>query len=206
MCNYKLINKASSCSKGGIKREGESCTLNNNCTYPNCKEEHICSKVVIDGFDYYVSDSIGKAGDKLYLLIDSLLGKAGDIITVLSTRNGHTDIIKANGDKHWFACSTEYQREWNWKKIIATNNPSIDIPKVVNEVKELALENFDLSLEDWVNGYNKSQETHPYNEEDMIEFWIETHNIIMAQSGKSFTPKELLQIWKEQRTKTIYYE
>ena len=23
-----------------IKREGESCTLNNNCTYPNCKELH----------------------------------------------------------------------------------------------------------------------------------------------------------------------
>ena len=21
-----------------IKREGESCTLNNNCTYPSCKE------------------------------------------------------------------------------------------------------------------------------------------------------------------------
>ncbi len=25
------------CNKNGIKREGESCTLNNNCTYPNCK-------------------------------------------------------------------------------------------------------------------------------------------------------------------------
>jgi hypothetical protein len=24
------------CSKIGIKREGESCTLNNNCIYPNC--------------------------------------------------------------------------------------------------------------------------------------------------------------------------
>ncbi len=27
----------SKCNKNGIKREGESCTLNNNCTYPNCK-------------------------------------------------------------------------------------------------------------------------------------------------------------------------
>lgn len=25
------------CNKNGIKREGESCTLNNNCIYPNCK-------------------------------------------------------------------------------------------------------------------------------------------------------------------------
>lgn len=24
------------CSKNGIKRKGESCTLNNNCTYPKC--------------------------------------------------------------------------------------------------------------------------------------------------------------------------
>jgi hypothetical protein len=27
------------CSKNGIKREGESCTLNNNCIYPNCMKE-----------------------------------------------------------------------------------------------------------------------------------------------------------------------
>jgi|LakMenEpi03Aug12_release.lakeMendotaPanAssembly.Ray.scaffolds.fasta_scaffold3954843_1 hypothetical protein len=26
------------CSKNGIKREGESCTLNNNCIYPDCME------------------------------------------------------------------------------------------------------------------------------------------------------------------------
>src|SRR5688500_17579677 len=24
------------CSKNGVKREGESCTLNNNCIYPKC--------------------------------------------------------------------------------------------------------------------------------------------------------------------------
>ncbi len=24
------------CNKNGIKKEGESCTLNNNCIYPNC--------------------------------------------------------------------------------------------------------------------------------------------------------------------------
>ena len=27
-----------------IKREGESCTLNNNCTYPNCKIETFNTK------------------------------------------------------------------------------------------------------------------------------------------------------------------
>ena len=24
------------CSKHGVKKEGESCTLNNNCIYPKC--------------------------------------------------------------------------------------------------------------------------------------------------------------------------
>jgi hypothetical protein len=28
-------NQSITCS--GVKREGESCTKNNNCTYPNCK-------------------------------------------------------------------------------------------------------------------------------------------------------------------------
>lgn len=27
------------CNKNGIKREGESCSLNNNCIYPDCMEE-----------------------------------------------------------------------------------------------------------------------------------------------------------------------
>ena len=26
------------CSKNGVKKEGESCTLNNNCIYPKCLE------------------------------------------------------------------------------------------------------------------------------------------------------------------------
>jgi len=31
-----LRDKEYNCSKNGIKREGESCTLNNNCIYPKC--------------------------------------------------------------------------------------------------------------------------------------------------------------------------
>jgi hypothetical protein len=27
------------CNKNGIKKEGESCTLNNNCIYPNCMKK-----------------------------------------------------------------------------------------------------------------------------------------------------------------------
>ena len=27
------------CNRNGIKKEGESCTLNNNCIFPNCQQE-----------------------------------------------------------------------------------------------------------------------------------------------------------------------
>ena len=29
------------CIKNGIKREGESCTLNNNCIYPKCTVQEV---------------------------------------------------------------------------------------------------------------------------------------------------------------------
>lgn len=32
----KTLENEQQCSKNGIKREGESCTLNNNCIYPKC--------------------------------------------------------------------------------------------------------------------------------------------------------------------------
>lgn len=36
------------CSKNGIKKEGESCSLNNNCTYPDCLEKNFTEKDMID--------------------------------------------------------------------------------------------------------------------------------------------------------------
>ena len=103
------------------------------------------------------------------------------------------------------------------KPAIATNNPNIDIPKVVDELMykwELGLKvanksktkNKSAMRNGYVKGYNKSQETHPNSDDDMIEFWIESHKIIMTQPSKSFTPEELLQIWKEQKPKIVYYE
>ena len=161
------------------------------------KEEHICQKVTIDGFDYYVSDTaIGyRYGiSKLYEVVE----------------------IKINYD------ATLY------KGIICSTNPNIDIPKVVDEVKVLAnLHKVNIS-EDWskasfIKGYNKSQETHPFSEEDMIEFanWIgeewspngrkecwDSNELNSTHEPKYLVDgtKELLQIWKEQKPKTIYYE
>lgn len=174
-------------------------------------EETLCDKVTIDEFDYYVNDE------------DLGINKA-----------------------FWGYC-------WNWwykiqffenglredargrkgiQKIICTNNPNIDIPKVVDKVERLKFiyneggnkDVFTTGILTGIEiGYNKSQETHPNSDEDMIEFneWCETsaeanlfwrrnridpkmdgsHNKIRKQKMK-----ELLQIWKSQHPKKVYYE
>lgn len=185
------------------------------------KAETICSKVNIDGFDYYLSDDTAGNGDKLYLLRDSLLGKKGDIITVVATKGGRTDIIKANGDKHWFASDTEYQKEWNWKKVIATSNLDTDLPKVIDGVQEIATK-FVISkvkkssqaagvLVGFIEGYKDAKETSPFNGDDMIlflDFYKKTGRLDFNSTGENHgkTSVELLELFKEKQIKVIYYE
>ena len=78
-------------------------------------------------------------------------------------------------------------------------------------------------IETYLKGYNKSQETHSFSEENMIDFyeWCDTseeanffwrNNRIKPDMGGSHYEiikqkrKELLQLWKEQQTKIVYYE
>lgn len=74
-------------------------------------------------------------------------------------------------------------------RYVATNDPNIDLPKVVNEVEKISNELLSLSdlksidgtyksyhyqaeafLKGIKDGYNKSQETYPFSLDDMIEF------------------------------------
>jgi hypothetical protein len=62
------------------------------------------------------------------------------------------------------------------------------------------------SKESFIQGYNKSQETHPYSEEDMIEFskWrviYEEENPMNVKHSK-----KLLQMWREQQPKIINFK
>ena len=168
-------------------------------------EERICEKVTIDSFDYYVSDE---------------------------------KTLSNNGD--WYLGHPNYNTLFRWEmngihegkqvwinKVIATTNPNINIPKVVDEVDSIGYQwfvkadkkdtIFDLG---WLNifkgGYNKSQETHSNSDEDMIEFsefiddlgYTKIDNTVWKsindEKGKS--TKELLQLWKEQQPKIVYYE
>ena len=69
------------------------------------KEEHLCDKVTIDGFDYYVNDETPEHDNYI-------------------TYKNQLFIIK-NGDNELFHLS---------KKVIATNNPNIDIPKITSKI------------------------------------------------------------------------
>ena len=186
--NYKLINKQTG-------------------------EETLCDKVTIDGIDYYVSDELPKLNN------------------VVITSVGNIHYIKDNSKDF-----IEYISKLG-KKIIATNNPNIDIPKIVNEVEELALkttlqpkvlfdklkkcsQNDALLIDEFgdynivkyrettgfISGYNKSQETHPFSEDDMKnfgKFCIE--NNVCKEENRYYQYWELLQLWKEQQLKTVYY-
>lgn len=174
--------------------------------------ETLCDKVTIDGFDYYVSDEKLKVKDKFYFEID-----------------GVSDILEVESEFHLERISEHLEN----KKVIATTNPNIDIPKVVDEVEMLAHKYFAEERFNWEQenpnglkapqslikhynktftplfraGYNKSQETHPFSEEDMIDFaefyFREEFNATMQDYKSS---KEILRLWKEQQLKTVYYE
>ena len=192
-------------------------------------EETICDKVVVDGFDYYVS---GNDFDVKNLKPNNLAYHRGTK-ELLIVQNYREDIGS------WECSDNTIRDSYKLKKVIATTNPSIDIPKVVDEVEMLAWEstnekypdvNDESSSQDELNiwnsnwmgfqeGYNKSQETHPNSDEDMAEFadWCETNYTCNQKKKywykyadktddiKPYTTKELLQLWKEQQPKTIYY-
>ena len=167
------------------------------------KEEHLCDKVTIDGFDYYLSDEHVKEND----------GFIG---------------YRLSDNKPYIGIASHIKESKKQKgKIIACNNPNIDIPKVVVAAVRLAEEHCErwgferilgsgsstLAHDSFVFGYNKSQETHPFSEEDMIEFldWVIFYYPNQWKSVRSnnkgfYTTKELLQFWKEQRPKIVYYE
>jgi hypothetical protein len=157
------------------------------------KEEHLCDKITIDGFDYYVSD-------------DKILN--GDYCVHPTT---------LNISQHSF----DNNLRLYWKKIIATNNFSVNVPKVVHEINEVALQAYpiypfydgdelcdtDTNSElrkGFISGYNKSQETHSFSKDDMVEFAV----FYQKHQGRSleYWGKDLFKIWKEQKPKIVYYE
>jgi hypothetical protein len=174
------------------------------------KEETLCDKVEIDGFYYYI----------------------GDVVTDIKTLNvWHINCTPKFHPFLKFIGSTRYAVEefekGNFRKLISSNNPNIDIPKVVDEVDNLGYKHCDTIIPKDITrsfhysfkcGYNKSQESHPFSSEDMISFykWLNKNGwqnfsdikegLFINSYGVQKQDKELIQLWKEEQPKIIYYK
>lgn len=159
-------------------------------------ETHVCDKVIIDGFDYYVKEDLVKE-DEFFLMGNEIIQNSSLL----------TD--------EW--CKSKQP------KVIACNYLSTDIPKVVTEEPYEILIPFpnELKMRDgreilnwqngWVDGhldgYTKSQETHSFTEYDMLKFAVFVGNYYADIHNKVVSTKELLEIWKStHQIKTLYYE
>lgn len=166
----------------------------------NTKEEQLCDKVTAeDGFCYYVSE--GEPFAYAYIK------HKNEVIKV--NRIGETSgaVYHDKGFNYSHEC----------QKVVATNNSNIDIPMVIDAVQVFA----ETKVPDgfrtiWKSGYNKSQKTHPFSEENMIDFgeWLNKNASRNSTGtwqyfGNNFytkTTKELFQLWKEQQPKIVYYK
>lgn len=163
-------------------------------------KQHFCEKVTIDGFDYYLIEEFCEDGDWFYISISNKIEQYNKTFNY--------------GEFH--------PHKFFWSKVIATNNPNMNIPKVIDLVEILAyqhdIETFlssNLDYGSFVTGYDKSQQTHPFTDDDMIEFveWVYKNDYKLCFDGwcqniedKSKTTKELFKIWKDEQPKILYYE
>jgi hypothetical protein len=88
--------------------------MKNILIHTKTKEEHLCNKITANGFDYYVSDEIPNDMDYYFAY-----SKFQDKYII-----GQRISFDKNG---YYKC----------KKIIATNNPNINIPKIVDKSSEI---------------------------------------------------------------------
>lgn len=172
------------------------------------KEEHLCSKVTLNRFDYYLDDT--------------------DIQRPCSPIN----VCMAHVSKICDKCG-----KYKGLKVIATDDSNIELPQIINEdlsISDLALKSIGIIqdkvplredfitdvqwgfMNGFINGYEQSQESHPYTLQDMVDFakWIadfKKHGYVKQLYeaciiNKATLVEDLVGIWEKQKIKTIYYE
>ena len=162
-------------------------------------EETLCEKVGVNGFDYYISlNDIEKEATPCYCYN-----------SIKNTWNN--DIILYQG-------SMPMYHYIGFKKVIATTNPSLNLPMVIDEVEELAEIDTDKCpcykypnsdngyydhIEGFKSGYKQAKETYQFTKEDMVEFMLWVFNESFRNGTSGIEHEELLKIWQEQRIITI---
>lgn len=96
--------------------------------------------------------------------------------------------------------------EWLYFQLIQRINPHGDTGELwetLQKAKEMEKKQMiDMGTHCFIESYNKSQETHPFSEED-VRFML-SEAFKASQEGYQITADEIIQIWKEQ-PKVIYY-
>jgi len=165
-------------------------------------EEHICSKETVNGFDFYIG---------------GVIKDIHELNVWDTTDSKFHPYLKFIGTSKYAIESFE---KGHFLKVIATNDPSKEIPQMVDEVEEMAKEVAEIEGKwgldrvrakiNFLLGYDKSQQSHPHSDDDVVEFNEWLSSLLFVKDGNYLlvekTTKELLQLWKEQKIKTIYYD
>ena len=157
-------------------------------------EEYLCEKITINGFDYYVILDEGVVGD--FILFCGKISKK------------------------------LFKNQWSIdeRKVIATNNPNIDLPYIISEVEYLA-DNYVFNenghkfsnnnneagdnFKSFKDGFKKAKESYQFTHDDMIEFakWLRTEDTEKnAEKYANFYDLDMLNFWTNNQIKILYYE
>lgn len=172
-----------------------------------------CTKVTIDGFTYYLTNDIPQAGD---FTVD--MNSGGTLILGLVKRIDEQENYLSYHCYPSTVISLSYLDRQS--KVIATDNPSIDLPQIrlvdivetqANEMYTIAYTAYKVRRDAFKTGYRQSQKTHPFTEDDMIDFLIfykRTGLLEFNSTGENHgkTSAELLEIWKEKRMGVTYIQ
>ena len=170
----------------------------------------LCNKVIIDGYKYYLYyNTEPKKIGQYYITKDNQVDivKTGKELgkPILCSNNPNIDIVQVIDDvedldilkSKWY----DNQEEDRSEAFV------FQYSGIVDDALEKGI----------IIGYNKSQEMFPFTEEDMIEFaeWYSKEECVIERCSdgifvhyeNDLIPyKKLLQLWKEQQPKIIYYE
>lgn len=177
------------------------------------KVETICEKVVVDGFDYYVIEFEIKKGQ--YQWFHKNESKKPIIIAENDLSNdGYRKLVIATNN----SSLTDVPQIVDEVELLAKD--MLSLKQIGHNYLPLTKQ---LYADGIIEGYNKRAETHKWTDEDMVEFQIWSNSSQEAdkfwRNNKMYPQmdgsdnlfyknktQELLQIFKDQQTKVLYYK